>query len=85
MKFKLNLFKPRHPLILDELENAINLPTQEEIKAFAIKKGIPLIMPNRSKPGVIHDHESQTFQKHPDTKVENEELREKLSRLIVCP
>lgn len=35
--------------VIDELENAINLPSQAEIRAYAMRKGIPLII------GIIHE------------------------------
>jgi len=62
----------RNSLISDEFENAMNLPSQAEIQAYARKQGIPLII----KSGQTHGHESQKSQKQLEKKVENEEVPE---------
>jgi len=54
----------RHPLISDELENAINLPLQAEIQVYASEHRTPLIMSRMSRLGTVHGYESKKFRKH---------------------
>lgn len=70
---QLPLISLRNPLIADELENAMNLPSQAEIQAYAREQGMPLRV---SKLGQTHDHESQKSQKKTEKKVENERVPE---------
>lgn len=63
----------RNLLISDELENAMNLPSQMEIQVYAKKRGIPLTMP---KAAITPDHASKSPQKQLEKKLENEGMPE---------